>query len=222
MNAILLSLSGGADSATMLAKYINDGRRVGAVFFDYGSKQNGMEIHAARSVAAHYGIRLGELDVRGVFKGSRSAMMLDDGRAIPHSGYSETTMSQTVVPGRNAIFASILASMAESADFAAIALGMHGGDHHLYPDCRPAFAASLAETIALSTEGKIRVETPFIRMSKAEIIGLGVRLDVPYALTRSCYAADALACGLCGTCVERREAFRANGVVDPVRYQNSN
>lgn len=220
MSSILLSLSGGADSATMLARYIHEGRTAGAVFFDYGSKQNGVELPAAREIAAHYGISLREVDVRGVFKGIRSAMMLDDERAIPHSGYGEASMSQTVVPGRNTIFASILAGMAESSGINAIALGMHGGDHHLYPDCRPEYAASLAETIALSSEGKVAVETPFIGMSKADIIGLGLKLKVPYHLTRSCYAAESVACGLCGTCVERLEAFRVNGAEDPVPYAN--
>lgn len=218
MSSILVSLSGGADSATMLAQYVHAGRKAGAVFFNYGSKQNDVEILAARAVAEHYALRLREVDVRGVFKESDSAMMLDDGRAIPHGGYDKAVMSQTAVPGRNAIFATILAGMAESAGFAAIALGMHGGDHHLYPDCRPEFAASLAETISLSTEGKVAVETPFITMGKAEIIGLGLRLGVPYGLTRSCYAAESVACGLCGTCAERLAAFRANGTEDPLPY----
>lgn len=220
MPSILLSLSGGADSATMLARYVHEGYSARAVFFNYGSKQNGAELPAAQAVAAHYGVELGIVDVQGVFKGIRSAMMRDDERAIPHSGYDAATMSQTVVPGRNAIFATILAGMAESAKCSAIALGMHGGDHHLYPDCRPEFAESLARTIALSTEGKVAVETPFLTMSKADIIGLGLRLGVPYALTRSCYTADMTACGLCGTCVERREAFRVNGAEDPIPYAN--
>ncbi|CAK7005887.1 MAG: 7-cyano-7-deazaguanine synthase [Desulfovibrio sp.] len=218
MPTVLLSLSGGADSATMLARYLHQGHTAETVFFNYGSKQNPWELRAAQAIAAHYGVRLREYDLRGAFTESSSVMMAADTRAIPQSGYDKTTMSQTVVPGRNAIFATVLAGIAESRGIGLVALGMHGGDHYLYPDCRPAFAASLATTITLSTEGAVNVEAPFIAMSKADIIALGLRLGVPYALTRSCYTAGEIACGVCGTCTERLAAFRANGTEDPAPY----
>lgn len=218
MAGVLLSLSGGADSATLLARYCRDEHAVEATFFDYGSKQNPIELRASQGIAARYGVRLHVFDVRGVFKGFASAMLADDARPIPPGGYGEGVMQQTVVPGRNTIFAAILAGLAESRGIATIALGIHGGDHHLYPDCRPDYAAALGKTIALSSGGAVSVEAPFITMNKAQIIALGLSLGVPYELTRSCYAAEDVACGRCGTCLERREAFRANGVEDPLPY----
>ena len=218
MPTVLLSLSGGADSATLLARYLSSGYEAQGVFMDYGSKQNPLELRAAKALAAHYGIPLHVHDLRGVFAGMPCAMMQGDARSIPQGAYDAASMSQTVVPGRNTIFAAILAGMAEAMRVEALALAMHGGDHALYPDCRPEYAAALARTIALSTEGGVRLETPFIAMSKTDIIALGLQLGVPYELTRSCYTAETPACGQCGTCVERRRAFCANNAQDPLPY----
>lgn len=170
-------------------------------------------------MAAYFQIPLTVVDLRAVFTHARSALLAEDVRPIPQASYDDESMSLTAVPGRNLIFASVLASMAESRSIRHLALATHSGDHHLYPDCRPAFNTALERVISESSGGAIRVKTPFARLSKAEIVAKGAALDVPFALTRSCYERTRASCGLCGTCRERLDAFAANGMADPVEYE---
>jgi 7-cyano-7-deazaguanine synthase len=216
----ILSLSGGLDSAVLCASLV-DAHGVGAVlpvFFVYGAKHNAWEGQAAARVAGHYGLALTRVDISAAFAGLASALLRDDPRPVPRADYSPESMGLTVVPGRNLIFASALAAIAESRGGGHIALATHSGDHHLYPDCRPAFNESLAETVRLSSDGAVRVITPFSGLSKADIVKLGVELGAPLALTRSCYQNSPLSCGFCGTCRERLQAFADNGLEDPIEY----
>jgi 7-cyano-7-deazaguanine synthase len=123
-------------------------------------------------------------------------------------------MKLTVVPGRNLIFLAVAAGLAESIGAEKICIAAHHGDSHVYPDCRKAFIGAAAEAVAQSTEGRVRLEAPFIGMSKKEIAALGKSLGVPFALTRSCYKNQENPCGKCGTCVERGEALAAAGLVE--------
>ncbi len=216
----VLSLSGGLDSAVLCADLLakHGHGAVFPVFFDYGSKHNPWEKKSARAVAAHYGLLLAAIDLSAAFAGLHSALLAADPRDIPAASYTARSMSQTVVPGRNLIFGAVLAALAESRSIPAVALATHGGDHHLYPDCRPAFNAALAEAASQSSGGAVRIVTPFAALSKADIVGLGLRLGAPLHLTRSCYAARETSCGVCGTCRERLEAFARNGAKDPVPY----
>ena len=215
-NMTVLALSGGLDSTVLLAMLLAEAH-TGAfpVFFRYGSKHNAWEEAAATKVATHYGLALHVVDLVPVFASVQSALLGHDSRAIPACGYDASTMAQTLVPGRNLIFASVLASLAESRGIPAVALATHAGDHHLYPDCRPSFNLALDSVLQESSAGAVRLHTPFSAMNKAAIVTLGLRLGVPFALTRSCYADSAVLCGLCGTCRERADAFAANGLVDP-------
>ncbi len=215
-----VSLSGGLDSAVLCADLLakHGPGAVAPVFFDYGSKHNPWEKQAAVAVAAHYGLHLAVIDLSATFTHIKSALLAADQREIPAADYDEATMSQTMVPGRNLIFASVLAALAESREIPTVALATHGGDHHLYPDCRPAFNAALTAVVQQSTEGKVRVLTPFAGISKTEIVRLGLALAAPLHLTRSCYSAGEFSCGKCGTCAERLQAFAANGTQDPIRY----
>lgn len=221
---VFLSLSGGVDSTTLYALLLSKGMEVVPVFFRYPSKHNDMEMAAAARVAAHYEA-LGQkplvtIDVRPLFTGIRSNLLVDGGD-IPSNPYDKTTMAQTVVPGRNLIFASILAAHAQSVtstegDKSYVALGMHGGDHEIYPDCRPEFVTSLQNTIHLSSDGKVVVITPLVNLSKTDLVAMGLGLGAPYELTRSCYNGTDKPCGVCGTCRERQKAFADNGVKDPI------
>ena len=141
------------------------------------------------------------------------------GGEIPEGHYNDATMSQTVVPGRNLMFASILAGYAESIGFNRIALGVHKGDHEIYPDCRKEFVKALDSCIYLSTDKSVEVYTPLIDMDKIEIVQEGLDLEVPYHLTRTCYKDQERSCGVCGSCVERLEAFKLNNVKDPIEYE---
>jgi 7-cyano-7-deazaguanine synthase len=227
IRTVFLSFSGGADSTTLLAHLLRDAYNVRPVFFDYGSKHGPFEYSAARAVCDHYGIPLEMISLRDVLDGGDSALMAGNDREIPSGpgGYHETgSLAATVVPGRNLLMASILAGRAEAhglrtAESAYIGMGIHGGDHALYPDCRPEFLESLRQVLRVGTEGRVGLVAPFGGLSKGEIIIRGKELQVPYALTRSCYDAREFACGVCSTCRERLEAFAFAGLSDPIPYK---
>ena len=219
MNSVLVSLSGGLDSTTLLAHLIHFDFVPECVSFNYGSKHNKEEIEAAKKIAKYYNVNHTVIDLREAMSGFKSDLLLSGG-VIPKGHYNDASMARTVVPGRNMIFTSILAGYAESNNIAYVALGIHQGDHHIYPDCRPDFFNALNHTVQLSTEGKVRLLAPFLHKSKADIVGEGLRLKVPYELTRTCYEGKEKACGTCGSCVERLEAFASNGVTDPIEYEN--
>jgi Predicted PP-loop superfamily ATPase len=216
----ILSVSGGLDSAVLCAVLIAEhgAASVLPVFFRYGSKHNPREERSAHAVAAHYGVALTTVDLSPVFAHLDSALLAHDTRAVPQAPYDSETMRLTVVPGRNLIFASILAAFAENLGGGVIALATHAGDHALYPDCRPSFNASLERTVSESSGGAVRLTTPFSAMDKIAIVARGMVLRVPFHLTRSCYESDAASCGRCGTCMERLSAFASNNIVDPIEY----
>ena len=220
MAQYILSLSGGLDSgvlcAALLAEY-GEGS-VEAVFFQYGSKHGPWEERAARALTAHFAVPLTPVDLRSVFSLTQSALLEEDPRPIPKTSYAQASMNQTVVPGRNLMFASVLAALAESRSIPYVALATHSDDHHLYPDCRPTFNTALDRVIQESSGGAVRLSTPFGHMTKAEIVAKGATLGLPFALTRSCYERTEESCGRCGTCQERLAAFAANGLTDPVKY----
>ena len=218
----IVSLSGGLDSAVLCASLQAEhgAGAVGTVFFQYGSKHGPWEEKAARTLAGHFGAPLRVVDLRAVFAHAKSALLEGDMRDIPKEAYGSASMDQTIVPGRNLMFAAVLASIAESHGAACVALATHAGDHCLYPDCRPTFNLALEQVIAESTGNAVHVATPFSSLHKKEIVALGAALGVPFALTRSCYEQTETSCGQCGTCRERLDAFAANGLVDPVGYSD--
>jgi len=220
MSKIVLSLSGGLDSTVLCAMLMAERQYypVLPVFFRYGSKHGQWEEDAARRVAEYFSLQLTLIDLCAAFSHTTSALLAADPRPIPKSAYDSESMEQTLVPGRNLIFASFLAAIAESRQAEAVALASHTGDHCLYPDCRPSFNAALARAIIESSDGKVRLLTPFSTVDKTAIVAQGMRLDVPFSLTRSCYANQLLSCGACGTCRERLAAFEANGIADPLAY----
>ena len=222
MSKIVVSLSGGLDS-TVLCAMLLAGRKyqsVLPVFFRYGSKHGQWEEEAARKVAEYFSLQLTLVDLCVAFSHTSSALLTADKRPIPKTGYDRKSMEQTLVPGRNLIFVSFLAAIAESQQAQALALATHAGDHCLYPDCRPSFNTALASTIMESSDGKVCLLTPFDTMDKAAIVALGIRLGAPFHLTRSCYENQPLSCGACGTCRERLAAFVANGIADPLAFDN--
>lgn len=213
-----ISLSGGLDSAVLLSHILDQGDIVEAVSFRYGSTHNLFELDSASALAHELRVPHRVIDMRAAFHNFRSALMGNG--PIPKGHYEDATMSQTVVPARNIIFASIMAGIAWSTNCNRVVLAVHSGDHAIYPDCRPEFINTMATAIRLGTDGKVELDAPFINMNKASIVNLGARLKTPFHLTRTCYETTADACGCCGSCVERLEAFESCGLKDPVRYQN--
>lgn len=214
----LVSLSGGMDSTTLLADAVFRSREVECLGFFYGSKHNPYENAAAYRIARHYKAPFHLIDLSQAMSSIQSAL-LKTGGAIPEGHYQESTMTQTVVPGRNLIFASVLAGIAWSKSCAEIWMGVHSGDHAIYPDCRPNFVSAMRRAVQCGTDEKVTMLTPFLHENKTSIIRLGRSYGVPYELTRTCYKDQEIACGKCGSCIERREAFRNNGVEDPIEYE---
>lgn len=212
----VLALSGGMDSATLLAmSHKTD--ELHPVSFYYASKHGSLEQQKACELALYYDLSFSMIDLTGAFSAFRSDL-LKTGGAVPEGHYEDASMSRTVVPGRNLIFAAVLAGLAESVGASTVLLGVHAGDHHIYPDCRPTFVYSLNHTVQASTEGRVSVVAPFLKVTKTDILRHGLDLKVPYHMTRTCYTDDRVACGRCGSCQERLEAFAANGVADPLEY----
>lgn len=210
-------VSGGLDSSVLLAKLVADHRRILALGIDYGQRHR-REIDSARAVCAHYNVEYRLADLRKIteFFGKNS---LTD-RAVPvyEGAYNEAGMKTTVVPARNLIFISVATAWAISEKCDTVAYAAHGGDHAIYPDCREEFAEKLDAVVRLADWHSVRLERPFVAMTKAEIVALGAKLNVPFQLTWSCYNGGKKHCGKCATCIERAAAFREAGVPDPTIY----
>lgn len=219
MKKVIMAQSGGMDSATLLAWLLAKGYEVEAVSFDYGSKHNRYERQMAEKFAAHYGVKLHKIDLTGVMSGFSSAL-LKTGGPIPEGHYTDASMGATVVPGRNIIFLSILAGLAWSVGAESIAIGIHSGDHAIYPDCRPDFYAAMDNAIYEGTDGRVGILAPFVDWDKTKILQWGISNGTPYHLTRTCYKDQPLSCGKCGSCVERLEAFANVGEIDPIPYES--
>lgn len=218
MEKIIVSLSGGIDSAVTLALAIKQRYECSAGIFRYGSKHNFYESNAAVRIACHYKIPFQIIDLEKVMAGFKSNLMMNGGD-IPEGHYENENMNQTVVPARNIIFISILSGLAWSIEAEEVWLGIHGGDHAIYPDCRPEFYYAMKRAIETGTEEKIELVAPFLHQNKTYIVQKGIELKVPFEFTRTCYKDQELACGKCGSCIERLEAFSKNGMKDPIKYE---
>ncbi|EME55007.1 7-cyano-7-deazaguanine synthase QueC [Amycolatopsis decaplanina] len=216
---VAVVLSGGMDSTTVAAHYHHDGHPLLMITVDYGQRHR-KEIDSAAAVARHYSAEHVVVDLRSVGSALTGSALTDDTVAVPDGHYAEATMKATIVPNRNAILANVAVGIALSHRAAVLALGTHAGDHFIYPDCRPAFIDALSTLVEVANEGMNppRVEAPFLRWSKSDIARHGTMLGAPMELTWSCYKGGDRHCGVCGTCYERREAFRDADVPDPTAY----
>lgn len=214
---VCVLLSGGMDSVTVLYEALAIHEVVACLSFDYGSKHNACEIpfaklHAERNAIPHHTITLDFID--RLFKSD----LLRSGGDIPDGHYAEQSMKQTVVPFRNGIMLSIAAGFAESVDAQGVVIAAHSGDHAIYPDCREPFMQAMAAAMEHGTYADIKLLRPFIAMDKTAIARRGVELGVDFSETWSCYKGGEIHCGVCGTCVERREAFQLASLPDPTTY----
>ncbi len=222
---VVMGLSGGMDSSTLLASLLGKGHEVHACVFTYGSKHNKYENASALNIVKFFSdkgfkVTAHQFNLTPLMTQFTSALLLT-GEDIPEGHYNDENMKKTVVPGRNLIFSSIMAGLAESLGAESIALGVHQGDHHIYPDCRPEFIKSMDTTIFLSTDRRVQVLTPFQDLTKEGILEIGYSIHpaTPYSLTRTCYKDQELSCGKCGSCQERLEAFKLFGIIDPIKYE---
>ncbi|PPD32725.1 MAG: 7-cyano-7-deazaguanine synthase QueC [Methylomonas sp.] len=220
-NAIIL-LSGGLDSITVLAHARQQGYGCYALSFNYGQRHNA-ELVAAKKIAEKYQVLEHKILQLGLDSIGGSALT-DDHIAVPQS--PQTGIPVTYVPARNTIFLSLALGWAEVLGVSDVFMGVNAVDYSGYPDCRPEFIKAFQVMANLATKAaveghEIRIHTPLINLSKAEIIELGLTLGVDYATTVSCYSADVQgkACGRCDACRLRQAGFAELGVADPTCYQ---
>lgn len=211
-------LSGGIDSTVLLYSMVNEFECYPLTLY-YGQKHE-KEALAARAVceARDHNLLLRWLWVSlASLKGLLPSALTGKGE-IPRGPYTPESQSATVVPNRNMIMLAIAAGYAQGLGAEVVAYAAHSNDSAVYPDCRPEFVMSVAETIRLGTGDAVVLHEPFVNLTKLEIVKLGAKLNVPFKHTWSCYEGGRMHCGVCATCIERREAFRLAGVVDPTGY----
>lgn len=217
---VCVLLSGGMDSVAALYEVLGKHEVITCLSFDYGAKHNSREIpfaklHSDRNHIPHEVIAL-EF-VSRLFKSD----LLNSGGDIPDGHYAEASMKQTVVPFRNGIMLSIAAGYAEGVEAEALVIAAHSGDHAIYPDCREPFMQAMARAMDEGTYAKIQLLRPFIAIDKSGIAKRGVELGIDFSETWSCYKGGEIHCGICGTCVERREAFLLACLPDPTVYEET-
>jgi 7-cyano-7-deazaguanine synthase len=222
MPTVVAVVSGGLDSVTLSYLLRSEGYDLNLLAFDYGQRHR-KELEFARRCAGRLEARIDVVDLSSVTPLLAGSSLTDD-IPVPHGHYAAPNMAVTIVPNRNALMLTIAYAAAVSRETEAVAIGVHTGDHFIYPDCRPAFIESFAAMQKIAVEGcghpDLRLLAPFITFSKADIVKRGAELNVPFEDTWSCYEGGDIHCGLCGTCVERKEAFELAGVPDPTAYRN--
>jgi 7-cyano-7-deazaguanine synthase len=217
----LVVCSGGLDSVTLAYKVANEATLSSLLSFDYGQRHR-KELDFARLCADKLNVKHIIIDLSDV--GSHLSSSLTSDIDIPDGHYAEESMKSTVVPNRNAIMMTVAYGLATSQKANTVAMAVHGGDHFIYADCRPDFIKSFAAMQKLALDGlaDISLYTPFLHQDKTTIVTEGVKYNVPFADTWSCYQGLEQHCGRCGTCVERREAFHLAKTDDPTNYADDN
>lgn len=216
----LVVCSGGLDSVSLADKIAAEQQLIGLISFDYGQRHK-KELDFAARAAKRLDVPHQIIDMTNIGASLTGSALTDD-LDVPDGHYAEETMKITVVPNRNAIMLAIAFGVAAAKKADAVALAVHGGDHFIYPDCRPGFidAFQAMQAQALDGYADVKLLAPFVTVSKADIVTEGAKHGTPFAETWSCYKGGEKHCGRCGTCVERREAFHLAGVEDPTEYED--
>ncbi len=215
-------VSGGLDSVTLAHLLHSEGWKLHLLAYDYGQR-HAKELEFARECATRLDAEISVVDLSALKNVLHGSALTDD-IEVPHGHYAAPSMAITIVPNRNAIMLSVAygAAVADMAE--RVAIGVHAGDHFIYPDCRAPFIESFDAMQKLAVEGcgnsDLHLYAPFIEYSKADIVRKGASLNVPFERTWSCYEGGEIHCGECGTCVERKEAFALAQVSDPTAYRN--
>ncbi|MBT1450937.1 7-cyano-7-deazaguanine synthase QueC [Glaciecola sp. XM2] len=213
---IVVIYSGGMDSYTVLRQAALDGYEVYPVAFNYGQRHK-KELDVAQAVCDKYGYPFQLVDVSSILPLLKGSALTDD-IDVPEGHYAEASMQQTVVPNRNMIMLSMAVGYAVSIGAEAVYFGAHSGDHAIYPDCRTEFLDAMNSVCQIANYEAVDIRAPFIAQNKIDILRTGLALGLDYGETWTCYKGLEKACGKCGSCQERLEAFELNGVKDPVAY----
>lgn len=223
-------LSGGMDSATLFFELVFDNSEqksdeIHCITFDYGQRHR-KEILAAKHLFSHaLKIKRDDLKIyRNVFPIEILGMIANNSSQtnkkidVPEGHYEEENMKKTVVPNRNMVMLSIAASYCFARDIKHLYYGAHAGDHAIYPDCRPQFVDAMQDVLNLADWNQLKLHVPYMHIDKGTIAKLGKEIGVPYELTWTCYKGLDMACGKCGACQERLEAFKTAEMEDPIDY----
>ena len=214
---VVVIYSGGMDSYTVLHKALAQGKQPYALSFDYGQRHK-KELDYAASVCKQLNVPHKIVDIsaiNSIVGGSALTSDID----VPEGHYEEPSMQTTVVPNRNMILLSLAVGYAVSLEATKVYYGAHSGDHAIYPDCRPEFVEKMNQVCHIANYTPVEIVTPYLHESKIAILTDGLKMGLDYRQTWTCYNGREKACGQCGACQERLEAFAENKVKDPLEYE---
>lgn len=227
MKKALVLSSGGVDSTTCVGIAVDrlGAENVSTVSVSYGQRHV-KELDCAEDVANYYNVKHYTLDLSNVLQYSNCPLLANSTEEIPEESYADQIAKNgegkvaTYVPFRNGLMLSAVASLAQSIypdDEVDIYIGAHADDAagHAYADCSQEFTDAMNSAINIGTYGKVKLDAPLVNLTKAGVVKWGIELNVPYELTWSCYEGEDKPCGKCGTCIDRANAFKANGIEDP-------
>ncbi|WP_159820653.1 7-cyano-7-deazaguanine synthase QueC [Colwellia sp. 20A7] len=214
---VVVIYSGGMDSFTVLNRALKDGKEVFALSFDYGQRHV-KELECASKVCNSLGVKHKVIDISSINQLLAGSSLTDD-IDIPEGHYEAENMKSTVVPNRNMILLSLAVGYAVSVGAAQVYYGAHSGDHTIYPDCRPEFVQKMNDVCLIANYESVEIFSPYLTVDKSAILSDGISMGLDYSDTWTCYNGREKACGKCGACEERLEAFSDNNVVDPIEYE---
>lgn len=215
---VVVIYSGGMDSYTVLNHALKQGFDVYALTFDYGQRHV-KEIEYAKTACAKLGVQHKIVDISAINSIIAGSSLTDD-IEVPEGHYEADNMKQTVVPNRNMILLSLAVGYAVSLEASKVFYGAHSGDHAIYPDCRPEFVAKMQEVCAIANYEAVDIVVPYLNVDKIAILTDGLNMGLDYSDTWTCYNGREKACGNCGACQERLEAFAKNNATDPLAYES--
>ena len=216
-NKVVVVFSGGMDSYTVLHKAVRQGFEVLPLTFNYGQKHN-KEIEYAEHACIALGVVPKVVDITAINQLLAGSSLTSD-IEMPEGHYADDNMKSTVVPNRNMILLSLAVGYAVSSDAYKVFYGAHAGDHEIYPDCRPEFVEKMNSVCAIANYEPVEIVTPYLALNKTDILREGLAMGLDYGCTWTCYNGREKACGKCGSCVERLEAFSENQMSDPLDYE---
>ncbi|MAD45684.1 MAG: 7-cyano-7-deazaguanine synthase QueC [Oceanospirillaceae bacterium] len=209
--------SGGMDSFTILNKAVREGLEVFALTFNYGQKHS-KEIEYAERVCEELGINHRIIDITAINQLIHNSSLTSD-TEIPEGHYADDNMKSTMVPNRNMILLSLAIGYAVDIGAGKVYYGAHSGDHAIYPDCRPEFVHAMNDVAKIANYEPVEIVTPYLTGDKISILKDGLAMGLDYGKSWTCYNGREKACGKCGSCVERLEAFEKNHTTDPLPYE---
>ena len=216
-NKVVVIYSGGMDSFTVLNRAIKDGKEVFALSFDYGQRHV-KELKYAAKVCKGLNVAHKVIDISAINQLLAGSSLTDD-IDIPEGHYEAENMKPTIVPNRNMILLSLAVGYAVSVEASQVYYGAHSGDHAIYPDCRPEFVSKMNDVCQIANYEAVEIFSPYLNVDKTAILTDGIAMSLDYSNTWTCYNGRKKACGKCGACQERLEAFANNNITDPVPYE---